>query len=71
MEYTPKYDKNYFKPYTDKPIIGQKDPWFNVTGAIDGNGKEYSVDKGNAYVVENGKISIWIHITVMAIRPFL
>lgn len=55
MEYTPKYDKNYFKPYTDKPIIGQKDPWFNVTGAIDGNGKEYSVDKGNAYVVENGK----------------
>lgn len=55
MEYTPKYDENYFKPYTDKPIIGQKDPWFNVTGAIDGNGKEYSVDKGNAYVVENGK----------------
>lgn len=55
MEYTPKYDENYFKPYTEQPIIGQKDPWFNVTGAIDGNGKEYSVDKGNAYVVENGK----------------
>lgn len=47
--------QNSWIEYTDKPIIGQKDPWFNVTGAIDGNGKEYSVDKGNAYVVENGK----------------
>lgn len=47
--------RNSWIEYTDKPIIGQKDPWFNVTGAIDGNGKEYSVDKGNAYVVENGK----------------
>lgn len=47
--------QNSWTEYTDKPIIGQKDPWFNVTGAIDGNGKEYSVDKGNAYVVENGK----------------
>lgn len=49
-----KYQNSWIE-YTDKPIIGQKDPWFNVTGAIDGNGKEYSVDKGNAYVVENGK----------------
>ena len=47
--------QNSWIEYTAKPIIGQKDPWFNVTGAIDGNGKEYSVDKGNAYVVENGK----------------
>lgn len=55
MEYDPKYDSNYMRSFTDKPIIGEADPWFNVTGAIDGNGKEYSVDKGNAYVVENGK----------------
>lgn len=46
---------NTWREYTDKPIVGETDPWFNVNGLIDGNGKEYSTSKGNAYVVENGK----------------
>ena len=50
MEYTPEYDENYFKPFIDKPIIGEADPWFRVTGATDINGNEY-----DTYVVENGK----------------
>lgn len=55
MEYDPQYDPNYMRSFTDKPIIGEADPWFNVTGAIDSNGNKYSVDNGNAYIVENGK----------------
>lgn len=46
---------NTWREYTDKPIVGETDPWFNVNGLIDGNGKEYSTSQGNAYVVENGK----------------
>lgn len=50
MEYEPKYDENYFKPFTEKPIIGEADPWFRVQGAENSNGKKY-----DTYVVENGK----------------
>lgn len=46
---------NTWREYTDKPIVGETDPWFNVTGAVDSSGKEYSVTNGNAYVIENGK----------------
>ena len=50
MEYEPKYDENYFKPFTEKPIIGEADPWFRVQGAENISGKKY-----DTYVVENGK----------------
>lgn len=43
------------REYTDKPIIGEADPWFRVIGAIDSKGNEYSVENNNIYVVENGK----------------
>lgn len=38
------------REYTDKPIIGEADPWFRVTGATDNQGKSY-----DTYVIENGK----------------
>ncbi len=50
IEYDPKYDFEYVQQYTDKPVIGEADPWFRVTGATDINGNEY-----DTYVVENGK----------------
>lgn len=50
MEYDPKYDESYVKSFIDKPIIGEADPWFRVTGAVDSEGNEY-----DSYVVENGK----------------
>ena len=50
MEYDPKFDSDYIKSFTDKPIIGEADPWFRVTGATDNQGKAY-----DTYVIENGK----------------
>lgn len=50
MDYTPKYDENYVRTFTDDPIIGEADPWLRVTGATDSAGNEY-----DTYVVENGK----------------
>lgn len=50
MEYESKYDENYFKPFTEKPIIGEADPWFRVQGAESNNGKKY-----DTYTIENGK----------------
>lgn len=43
------YEKNWSK-FTEKPIIGEADPWLRVTGATDSDGNEY-----DTYVVENGK----------------
>ena len=50
MEYEPQYDESYVRTFTDKPIIGEADPWIRVTGASDVNGYEY-----DTYVIENGK----------------
>lgn len=55
IEYTPKYDENYFKPFTNQPIIGEADPWLRVTGAIGSDGTVYSTENKNVYIVENGK----------------
>lgn len=44
-----------FREFTDKPIIGEADPWLRVTGATASNNKVYSAEKGNAYIIENGK----------------
>lgn len=38
------------REFTDKPIIGEADPWLRVTGASSASGKEY-----DTYVIENGK----------------
>lgn len=48
MAYDPEYDDDYFRPFTEKPIVGSADPWLRVTGA---NG----IDDSRTYVVENGK----------------
>lgn len=50
MEYNPKYDESYVRSFTDKPIIGEADPWLRVTGAEDSQGNTY-----DTYVIENGK----------------
>lgn len=50
MEYDSKYDSDYIRSFTDKPIIGEADPWFRVTGAEDSQGNSY-----DTYVIENGK----------------
>lgn len=39
-----------WREFTEKPIIGEADPWFRVKGAESSNGKKY-----DTYVVENGK----------------
>lgn len=38
------------REFTDKPIIGEADPWIRVIGASDSSGNEY-----DTYVIENGK----------------
>lgn len=50
MEYDPQYDPDYMRSFTDKPIIGEADPWLRVTGASSTSGREY-----DTYVIENGK----------------
>lgn len=49
IEYNPLYDPLYMREFTDKPIIGEADPWFRVTGTSDSN-NVYDI-----YVIENGK----------------
>lgn len=48
------YDKNadldYVREFTEKPIIGEADPWIRVVGAADSSGNAY-----DTYVIENGK----------------
>ncbi len=50
MEYDSKYDPDYMRSFTEKPIIGEADPWLRVTGATTASGREY-----DTYVIENGK----------------
>ena len=50
MDYDPQYDESYVKSFTDAPVIGEKDPWFRVTGVETTDGSTLP-----AYVVENGK----------------
>lgn len=50
MGYESKYDESYVRTFSDKPIIGEADPWLRVQGAESSNGKKY-----DTYVVENGK----------------
>ncbi len=38
------------REFTEKPIIGEADPWLRVTGATDCNGRKY-----DTYAIENGK----------------
>lgn len=47
-----KENPNKWVEYTDKPVIGEKDPWFRTVGIQDNNGNSYA-DK--IYIVENGK----------------
>ncbi len=58
VEYDAKYETDYVEKYEGVPIIGEKDPWFRVTGAgfieATENGKS-TVRKLNTYVIENGK----------------
>ncbi len=49
MEYDPKYDEDYVRSYTDAPIVGEEDPWFQVTGA------QQDGETLGTYIVENGK----------------
>lgn len=46
---TAEYASNV-REFTEKPIIGEADPWLRVTGAESSNGKKY-----DTYVIENGK----------------
>lgn len=39
-----------WREFTEKPIIGEADPWLRVIGATDSNGNDY-----DSYVIENGK----------------
>ncbi len=44
------YDDIWYD-FTDKPIVGQQDPWFRVVGVGDADGNLFE----DIYVVENGK----------------
>ena len=49
MEYDPSLDPDYMREFTDEPIVGERDPWFRVTGLmLDGQVLD-------TYVIENGK----------------
>ena len=50
-----KNNADSWRKFTDKPIIGEVDPWFRVLGATDSNGNLYCTENNNAYIVENGK----------------
>lgn len=41
---------NQWRKFTDKPIVGEADPWLRVQGAESNSGEKY-----DTYVVENGK----------------
>lgn len=49
IEYMAEYDEAYVRSYTDAPIVGEADPWFQVTG-VQQNGEAL-----DTYIVENGK----------------
>ena len=55
QDYDKNADLNYMREFTEKPIIGEVDPWVRITGATAADGTIYSVENHNAYVVENGK----------------
>lgn len=55
QEYDKNADLNYMREFTDKPIIGEADPWVRITGATGKDGTVYSAENHNVYVVENGK----------------
>jgi hypothetical protein len=48
--YDPSKDPEYVQSFTEMPIIGSQDPWFQVTGAEDTSGKTL-----DTYAIENGK----------------
>lgn len=49
FEYDPAFDPYYMKEFTEDPIVGERDPWFRVTGLmLDGRVLP-------TYVIENGK----------------
>lgn len=50
QEYDKNADLSYVREFTEKPIIGEADPWLRVTGATDCNGRKY-----DTYAIENGK----------------
>lgn len=49
-EYDSAVDMDYYREYSDVPVIGEADPWFRITGVTDSNGNAY-----DTYVIENGK----------------
>ena len=34
MDYDSQYDPDYVKSFTDAPVIGEADPWFQITGIM-------------------------------------
>lgn len=50
QEYDKNADLSYMREFTEKPIVGEADPWLRVTGATDCNGRKY-----DTYAIENGK----------------
>ena len=48
-EYDPKYDTDYINGFTDAPIIGQKDPWFNINSVCKSDNTEVP-----CFIVQNG-----------------
>ena len=48
MDYDSQYDPDYVKSFTDAPVIGEADPWFQITGIMQ-NDIEVS-----SFIVQNG-----------------
>lgn len=46
--YDSKFDLNYIRSYTDAPIIGESDPWFQITGVMQNDIEVPS------FIVQNG-----------------
>ncbi len=48
-------DAEKMREYTDEPIVGERDPWFRVTGMMLYNPDTNEYRQLDTYVVENGK----------------
>lgn len=48
MDYASQYDPDYVKSFTDAPVIGESDPWFQITGVMQNDIEVPS------FIVQNG-----------------
>ena len=48
MDYDSQYDPDYVKSFTDAPVIGEADPWFQITGVMQNDIEVPS------FIVQNG-----------------